>query len=99
MAGQSGDRSRAGWPILAGGARASGLPRALSERLHLPFCAARLGVAETLRRGGVTSTDALARDRAAIRVGGLAAQSRTAASPGVFPPRDSIAPNRGARAY
>ena len=51
VAGQGGDGGRAGGSVLAGRARASGLSRALSERLHLPLPAARLGAAEARRRG------------------------------------------------
>ncbi len=46
VAGQGGDRGRAGRAVLAGRARASGLSRALSQRLHLPLPQAGLGSAE-----------------------------------------------------
>ena len=60
MAGQSGDGSRAGRSILASRARASGLSRALPERLHLPLCSAELGAAEAgPPRRNKTATGAL----------------------------------------
>ena len=51
VAGQGGDGSGAGGPVLGGRARASGLSRALSERLYLPLRPAELGPAQTGRRG------------------------------------------------
>ena len=51
VAGQGGDGGRAGGPVLAGRARASGLSRALPERLYLPLRPAGLGAAEARRRG------------------------------------------------
>ena len=52
VAGQGDDGGRAGRPVLGSGARASGLSRALSERLHLPLRPPQLGAAEA-GRGGV----------------------------------------------
>ena len=51
VAGQGGDGGRPGRPVLGGRARASGLSRALSERLHLPLRPAELGIAQARRRG------------------------------------------------
>ena len=49
--GKAVDGGRAGGPVLAGRARASGLPRALPERLHLPLRSAGVGAAEARRCG------------------------------------------------
>ena len=42
--------------VLGGGARASGLPRALSERIHVPLPAPRLGAAATGRGNSIELT-------------------------------------------
>ncbi len=51
LAGEGRDRGGAGRPVLGGRARAPGLPRAVSERLHVPLPASRLGAAAPGRRG------------------------------------------------
>ena len=51
VARQGDDGSGAGRPVLGSGARASGLSRALPERLYLPLRPAELGSAEARRRG------------------------------------------------
>jgi methionine-S-sulfoxide reductase len=45
VARQGGDRGRARRPVLGGRARASGLSRALSQRIHLSLCPAKLEAA------------------------------------------------------
>jgi len=50
VAGQGRDRALARWRFLGGGARAPGLPRTLSERLHLPLRPPGLEVAAEKRR-------------------------------------------------
>ena len=57
VAGQGGYGSRARGPVLAGRARASGLSRALSERLHLPLSPRQLGAAEAGRRRGINASE------------------------------------------
>src|SRR5271165_5159051 len=51
VAGQGDDGSGAGRPLLGSRAGASGLSRALSERLHLPLRPPQLGSAQAGRRG------------------------------------------------
>ena len=63
VAGQGGHRGQPGRALLGGRARAPGLPRALSQRLHVPLPAPRMGVAPAKRRRRVTAPADLRRSR------------------------------------